>query len=132
MEAGGFEAELARNAPIVFGMWKALQQSVLAGHTLTRCYANAYPFGADGACHLDSDQPHHYTTIYYPHERWHADYGGETVFFTPDQSDIIASVYPRPNRLVVFQGSIPHVARGITRACPLLRVTLMFKTAGPL
>lgn len=127
--AAKFEAELLETAPIIFQMWKTLQQSVLAGHTLVRCYANAYPFGTEGACHLDSNRPDHFTTIYYPHERWDPDYGGETVFFNEDRSDIIAAAYPKPNRLVVFCGQIPHVARGVSRVCPHLRTTLMFKTA---
>jgi SM-20-related protein len=50
------------------------------------------------------------------------------VFFTQDGSDILASIYPKPNRLIVFPGAIPHVARGISRTCPKLRITLMFKT----
>jgi SM-20-related protein len=29
---------------------------------------------------------------------------------------------------VVFPGLIPHVARGVSRTCPMLRITLMFKT----
>jgi SM-20-related protein len=33
----------------------------------------------------------------------------------------------------VFKGNIPHLARGVSRTCPVLRITLMFKTnAGPL
>jgi SM-20-related protein len=127
--ADQFEAELARNAPIIFQMWKGLQQTMLAGHSLVRCYANAYPYGTEGRCHLDSNRSDHFTTIYYPHERWDPDYGGETVFFNADRSDIVAAAYPKPNRLVVFSGRIPHVARGVSRACSVLRTTLMFKTS---
>jgi SM-20-related protein len=53
---------------------------------------------------------------------------GETVFFNQEETDIIASIYPKPNRLVMFQGTIPHTARGVSRICPVLRITLMFKT----
>jgi SM-20-related protein len=79
---------------------------------------------------LDSSVPTHFTLVYYPHLSGHPNYGGETVFFDPSGSDIIAAVYPRPKRLVAFPGTMPHVARGVSRKCPDLRVTLMFKTAG--
>ena len=62
---------------------------------------------------------------------WHPNYAGETVFFNDEGTDIIGTVYPRPNRMVLFSGSIPHVARGVSRVCPELRITLMFKTRGP-
>jgi SM-20-related protein len=96
---------------------------------LMRCYANGYPSGAEGGVHLDSLEPNHFTAIYYPHPAWDPDWGGETVLFNNDRSDIVASVYPRPNRLVIFRGNVPHVARGVTRRCQELRITLMFKTA---
>ena len=124
-----FEAALVSAAPLVSKMWHKLNNGVLAGHSLTRCYANAYPYGSEGGVHLDSNMNHHYTTIYYPHTDWHPDYAGETVFFNSDQTDIQASVYPKPNRLIIFKGVIPHSARGVSRVCPTLRVTLMFKTA---
>jgi SM-20-related protein len=124
------ENELIANAPLIGQVWKKLQSTILPGHTLSRCYANGYPFGAEGGLHLDSNIPTHMTALYYPHLAWHPNFGGETVFFDAAGAEIIASVYPRPNRLVVFAGTVPHVARGISRKCPDLRITLMFKTLG--
>ncbi|MGH7016591.1 MAG: hypothetical protein ACRED8_05840, partial [Caulobacteraceae bacterium] len=95
---------------------------------LTRCYANGYPSGAEGGVHLDSNLPTHFTAIYYPHLAWNPNWAGETLFFDAEGADVIAAVYPRPNRLAVFPGVIPHVARAVSRACPELRITLMFKT----
>lgn len=123
------DRELERNAPLAARMWGRLRSTVLRGHRLTRCYANGYPFGSEGGLHMDSNIRDHCTVIYYPHLAWHPNYGGETVFFNATGDEIIASVYPRPNRLVVFAGTIPHVARPISRKCPELRITLMFKTA---
>ena len=122
------EAEL-QAAPVIQRMWQALKANQLRGHRLMRCYANGYPSGAEGSPHRDSLEPNHFTAIYYPHKSWDPGYAGETVFFNADGSDIVASVYPKPNRLVVFRGDILHVARGVSRSCPDLRVTLMFKTA---
>ena len=109
-------------------MWATLSSTILSGHKLTRCYANGYPSGCEGGLHQDSMIATHFTCIYYPHAEWHPNFAGETVFFTQDGSDILASIYPKPNRLIVFPGAIPHVARGISRTCPKLRITLMFKT----
>ena len=124
-----FEASLDLSAPLIGSMWRSLKGGPMVGHALTRCYANAYPYGAEGGVHIDSNIESHYTAIYYPHTTWRPDYAGETVFFNKERTDIIASVYPKPNRLVLFSGAIPHSARAISKTCPQLRVTLMFKTA---
>ncbi len=123
-----FAAALEQCAPLVSRMWRMLERGMMSGHRLTRCYANGYPSGAEGGLHLDSNVDSHFTAIYYPHLSWHPNWAGETVFFDKSGQDIIASVYPKPNRLVVFRGAIPHVARGVSRICPQLRITLMFKT----
>jgi SM-20-related protein len=123
-----FDEQLSQQAPPVARMWDKLRGGVLAGHSLSRCYANGYPSGSEGGLHTDSNVAGHFTTIYYPHAAWHPNFAGETLFFTEDGSDIIAAVYPKPNRLVVFPGVIPHVARGVSRTCAQLRITLMFKT----
>jgi SM-20-related protein len=121
------EAELEA-APLVAALWRRLKAGPLAGHALTRCYANGYPTGTEGGLHRDSNIATHFTCIYYPHLAWKPNFAGETVFFDHEEREIVAAVYPRPNRLVVFPGLMPHVARGVSRTCPDLRVTLMFKT----
>jgi SM-20-related protein len=123
-----FEQQLARNAPPVARMWAGLRTGVLSGHVLSRCYANGYPSGAEGGVHIDSNLAEHFTSIYYPHTSWHPNFAGETLFFNEDATDIIAAVYPKPNRLAVFPGMMPHAARGVGRTCQQLRITLMFKT----
>lgn len=120
--------ELGRNAPLLLGFWRALNSTVMKGHRLVRCYANGQTYGSEGTVHTDSVAANSYTLIYYPHEIWTPNWGGETVFLDEMRSDILASIYPKPNRLISFPGRIPHVARGVTRSCPLMRITLMFKT----
>jgi SM-20-related protein len=120
--------ELQRVAPFLFELWLKLTPSVFDGHTLFRCYANATSYGSDGTIHTDTKDVKGYTSVYYPHAEWQPNWAGETVLFNDEKSDIVASVYPRPNRLLVFRGDIPHVARGVSRICPVLRVTLMWKT----
>jgi SM-20-related protein len=126
--AAEIEEELARNAPILSGMWQALKGGPLQGAALARCYANGMAGGVEGGLHLDSNIESHLTCIYYPHPEWRPDFAGETVLFNPAGDDIIGSIYPRPNRLAVFAGTIPHVARPMSRRCNGLRISLMFKT----
>ncbi len=126
--AAEIEDELAQNAPILAQMWQALKTGPLQGNALARCYANGMPGGVEGALHLDSNIESHLTCIYYAHPEWKPDFGGETVLFNPAGDDIIGSIYPRPNRLAVFAGTIPHVARPMSRRCNGLRISLMFKT----
>jgi SM-20-related protein len=121
--------ELKKNVPPLFGIWQELEQRIFNGHTLIRCYANAHAYGIDGTIHTDSRKDNRYTAVYYPHDAWEPNWGGETVLFNQDKTDIVGAFYPKPNRLAVFKGNIPHVARGVSRTCPVLRITLMFKTS---
>jgi SM-20-related protein len=123
--------ELKKTSPMLFAFWTYLRRTLLKERTLVRCYANAQAYGSDGTIHTDSKKDESYTAVYYPHAEWHPSWGGDTVIFNADKSDIVAAVYPKPNRLLVFKGNIPHVARGVSRICPELRITLMFKTGVP-
>jgi SM-20-related protein len=120
--------ELQERAPLLYHLWLAVEKNLLRGHTLHRCYANGLPYGCEGTIHTDADTLLDYTSIYYPDPEWHPNWGGETVFFNKQQTDIVASLYPKPNRFLTFPATTPHVARGVSRICPKLRMTLMFKT----
>ena len=116
------------HAPLIAEMWTALKAGPLAGQALARCYANGMPGGVEGGLHLDSNIDSHLTAIYYPHPAWGPNFGGETLLFNAAGDEILAAIYPKPNRLAVFSGAIPHVARPMSRKRPELRITLMFKT----
>lgn len=123
------EAELEAYAPVA-AVWRRLQAGPFAGHALSRSYANGMPAGIEGGVHKDSTIPSHFTAIYYPHLAWDPTRGGETLFFNEDGSDVIGVGYPKPNRLIIFSGVIPHVARPLSSRANDLRITLMFKTLG--
>jgi SM-20-related protein len=123
--------ELKACHPLIWCFWDDVSKLLLKGHTLVRCYANGLQYGSDGTVHTDSVVLTSYTSVYYPHKEWYPDWGGETMFYTSDWSDILAVSYPRPGRLVCFPGTIPHRAAGVSRTCPVLRVTLMLKTEKP-
>lgn len=125
---GRIEDELARNAPILAEFWSGLKKGPLKDQALARCYANAMPGGIEGSLHLDSNIETHLTAIYYSHPAWEPDFAGETLLFNATGNEVLAAIYPLPNRLAVFSSVIPHVARPMSRRAPGLRVTLMFKT----
>jgi SM-20-related protein len=127
-DLAAIEDELMQTAPILAGMWQALKAGPLAGQALSRCYANAMAGGVEGGLHLDSNIETHLTSIYYPHPAWSPAFAGETLLFNEGGDEIVAAIYPKPNRLAVFAGTIPHVARPMSRRRTDLRITLMFKT----
>ncbi|MGD8380198.1 MAG: 2OG-Fe(II) oxygenase [Gammaproteobacteria bacterium] len=92
-----------------------------------RAYVNAHSFGDCPGIHVDGDSPAQETVLYYANPRWDANWSGETVFFNQQRDEIVRSIYPRPGRIVVFDGRIPHVARPPSRICNEIRLTVAFK-----
>lgn len=128
LSAQAIEDQLVHSAPLLAQMWRTVSNAAFDGQALARCYANGMNGGVEGGVHLDSPDAAHFTAIYYPHLAWNPNFGGETLLFTADGNEILAAIYPKPNRLAVFAGNIPHVARPMSKRCKDLRITLMFKT----
>jgi SM-20-related protein len=124
-------AELQANtaAQPILDLWNVLSQGILKGHEPLRAYANSHTFGVEGYVHTDNeDTENYFSTIYYAHPVWHANWCGETVFYNKDSTDIVASIYPKPGRLISFHGATPHCARAPSRDCAELRIVVVFKT----
>jgi hypothetical protein len=115
---------------VLASLWKKLEERVLHGHALVRCYANAHTYGIEGYPHVDAKIPGNFTTIFYLNPVWKPDWAGETVFLNAE-NDIERAVLPRPGRMISFDGTIAHAARAVSRSCPAMRVTLMFKSLAP-
>jgi SM-20-related protein len=121
------EEEL-RAYPLIHDMWLSLKQhAFFKDRTLVRCYANGMSYGMDGTVHTDARNPGSFTLVYYPHDRWSPNWGGETMFYTPEEDGLVAATYPEPNTAVLFDGRVPHRANGVTRSYSGVRITLMFK-----
>jgi SM-20-related protein len=125
------ESELYGNkaaAPIA-DLWNILKVGPLRGHEPVRVYANAHTYGVEGYVHTDSsDAENYFSTIYYAHPVWHKNWGGETVFYEDHGNVIFDSVFPEPGTAITFPGSVSHCAKGPTRDCIDLRVTVVIKT----
>lgn len=106
---------------------------------LESCYINGLTFGTEAYPHIDFKEKGNISVIIYLCESWNSYWGGETVFFDKNyiendpaneifyQHDIIKSVLPKFNRMVLFEGNITHAVRPISKSFKGLRKTLMFK-----
>ena len=105
--------------------WRVILEKYLPGYALIRCYANAHTYGVEGYPHGDSWRSEDLTVVLYVNREWKREWAGETVIFEKDS--IAVSALPKFNRAVIFPGSMLHAARSVSRICPQLRRTLMFK-----
>ena len=123
--------DVSDKLPTVFlDVWSIVNKEFFGNKAvLTRCYANRYTYGTEGYIHTDTERAQDQTCVVYMNDEWDPNWGGETSFYTADKSEIIKSVLPLYGRTAVFPGNIPHCARGVTRICPKVRTTLMFKVS---
>lgn len=68
------------------------------------------------------------TIVVYMNKEWKREWGGETIIYG-EGSDIELAQLPVYNRAIMFDGFKWHCARGVTRICPALRLTVVFKLA---
>tara|TARA_B100001250_G_scaffold318303_1_gene280940 strand:+ start:15973 stop:16569 length:597 start_codon:yes stop_codon:yes gene_type:complete len=100
----------------------------------TECYSvyvNVLKFGDAPVIHCDCAPHIHqgYTMMVYLNSHWHPNYGGETIFYD-DELEIYKSILPKPGRVVIFDGRIPHSARTPTPYYLHNRYVLIFKYKG--
>ena len=105
--------------------WQHIQTTHLPDHRLVRCYVNGHTYGVEGYPHRDSNRPGEKTLVIYLNSAWRREWGGETLIY--DNDTIVHAEIPKYNTGLIFPGDLYHVARGVTRICPELRSTLMFK-----
>ncbi len=91
-------------------------------------YANGQTFGQDAIIHRDNKVHPGLTIVVFCNEYWPTSWGGELVFYNDTKDHIIKAVLPKPRRVVVFDGRIPHAARSPSNTCDQVRMTLAFKT----
>ena len=97
-------------------------------HSLDRPYASGYLYGTHHEMHTDGkDENDCFTIMFYLNKIWDMSYAGETIYTDPTRTEIIKSVIPKPGRVAVFNGFIPHCAREVSRTCVELRMVATFK-----
>ena len=109
-------------------LWDAVNDEMFGGQgTLVRCYANRHTYGTEGYIHTDTTREGDLTCVIYMDPKWDVNWGGETVVYNADRTEIIKSVIPQYGRAFAFSGNQPHCAKPLSRVCPTVRTTLMFK-----
>lgn len=97
------------------------------GYRIYRCYCNYAAYGDMLFTHTDCPQgARELTALWFIAPEWNVEWGGETLFFDSSM-DAQVVVSPRPGRLVLFDGSLPHVGRPPNRICFASRFTLAYK-----
>jgi len=91
---------------------------------LQRIYANLNLHGDIQFAHTDCR--HGVTALYYANSEWNEKWMGETVF-CDDNWEPLYVVAPKPGRLVLFHGNIPHRGGVPSRECYQPRISVAFK-----
>ena len=87
-------------------------RNMLAGNT----------FGQDGDIHDDWLVPgESLTGVLYLNRRWEDNWGGETVVYNREDRNQVEISKFKAGKLIVFDGSNPHIGKGPQRACGELR-----------
>lgn len=131
------------NHPEIKNIWGILQATV-GSRGFYRTYINGYTYGTEGYAHQDDvwikekygSTALSETAVIYLNNKWHIDWGGETVIYSDmkiDNADneIVVSVLPKMGRIFIFESTALHAARPLSRSCPDLRSVLVIKTIDP-
>jgi hypothetical protein len=81
--------------------------------------------------HVDSTNDLDKTMLYYCNTYWEENWEGETHFGDNNAKEIVASVSFKPNRLVLFNGSIPHKSSQPSFFAKEYRFVLTLKFSNP-
>lgn len=94
-----------------------------------RAYASGMTHGTIHNLHVD-DGFHNlneiFTIMFYLNKEWDVTFAGETIFYYAD-NETIQSILPKPGRVILFDGAVPHLARDPSRICSELRMVATFK-----
>ena len=93
-------------------------------NTFRRIYFNAHTYGIEPLPHRDDGD---FTMIYYPDMKWRKDWGGGTVIWNEETTEIEKHIAYTGNRLMVFPARRLHQAQPINLDCYRLRTCMVFK-----
>ena len=82
-----------------------------------------------GDTHWTHDHTNQTVLLYYVNTEWLDSWGGETLFFDNFNKDIVYGSSYTPNRVLVFDGEIPHTIRPPSKIFPhkfRFTLTLLF------
>ena len=94
---------------------------------LEDAYINAYGTHTPTVIHSDASSDRDVTVLYFANIEWSPHYGGETLFYNDDLTEVVKGVTLRSGRFVVFDSKIPHCAKSPSSNCPVNRYTIAYK-----
>jgi hypothetical protein len=113
-------------------LWPATESAVACArpgeaYRPYRAYTNYAAYGDMLYTHVDcAPDQRELTALWFLSTRWEPEWGGETMFFDTS-GDAMFCTSPRPGRLVLFDGAIPHVGRPPSRICYAPRYSFAIK-----
>lgn len=91
-------------------------------YVLIRNMLSGNTFGQDGDIHDDWQVPgESLTGVLYLNSRWEDNWGGETVVYNREDTNQLEISKFEASKLIVFDGSNPHIGKGPQRICGELR-----------
>lgn len=75
---------------------------------------------------IHTDQ-HGLTVLYYANLEWDIEWGGHTLFLDPTGKESEYLCLYKPSRVIVFDGTIPHLILNPTRVCPHNRYSFVMQ-----
>jgi hypothetical protein len=100
-------------------------------YRLHRAYVNLSTSQDIYHYHVDSTEVNDKTMLYYCNTYWEETWEGETHFSDDNAKEIIASASLKPNRLVLFNGTIPHKSSQPSFFAREYRFVLTLKFSSP-
>jgi hypothetical protein len=124
------EPEKFVNKPFI-SLWEEVKKHLPDNVRLHRAYVNAHTYGVEDGIHTDDkDIENGLTVIVYLCNSWYPEWFGQTMFFESvdrQTNEIVCSVLPKYNRVLIFDKSIPHCVSPLSRKFTGIRLTCMFK-----
>ena len=74
--------------------------------------------------HDDHGSDIKWSFLYYANMKWDLEWGGDTLFLNDDRQTISNTVQCKPNRVVIFDATIPHLIRPTTIIAPPYRFSI--------
>ena len=91
-----------------------------------RVYANAQTPDNRSDIHVDAHFENCYSVMFYATTHWPKEFDGETIFYSEDD-EIISAILPKPGRVVLFNGVMPHIGRPPNPKLNGRRITVVWK-----
>ena len=87
---------------------------------IVNCLVNCVTSADYNVIHTDGG---HLTVILFANLDWKLEWGGHLLFMNKQKSEAEKTVLFKPNRVVVFDGELPHAAMTPNSCCPYFRYT---------